>query len=552
MRALLCFALVAGGCVLKNDARYCDSTTFCNDPAFPNCDLVRHECESGGVPDGGGDDMSVASCTDSSTCPADMPVCTDGACGPCNGDGTTCSMFHASTPLCALSGGCVQCLANMDCFSLTATPYCGPANSCVECLTAANCSPQVCSATNMCRGCQTNAECPSGICDVPSGNCVAPSMIALVDNGGMTVAACNTARPTQNGQGPTTAYCDISGAGATKPYVLVTGHGAGFPYGPFTVGGPVVYVGPGYKAAMPAVITGAPAGIGMVTISDIASVTVDGFEIDGANAKDGIDCTSTKSAAPHNVLIVKNSYIHNTSGNAGIYPKGCDLVVDGSRVAAASIRDIDDTFSQFGTNTTLTNSQFDSATADGVDVNAGGTTGLTMDRCLVINNSAANGNGLQINGPNFSVTNTFFYSNSQAVSFVFTPAATSVFMFNTVAYNTLGISCGQTVIQASIYVHNGDGPIMNGTGPGTCKLLDVVTDAPSTPQPVFVDVTSPTTYDFRLATDTQAHLTANQACCIDKVGGPLDGGTSPVPNHDFFGTLRPLGAGYDIGAHEAR
>jgi len=25
-----------------------------------------------------------------------------------------------------------------------------------------------------------------------------------------------------------------------------------------------------------------------------------------------------------------------------------------------------------------------------------------------------------------------------------------------------------------------------------------------------------------------------------------------VPNHDFFGTMRPLGAGYDIGAHEAK
>jgi hypothetical protein len=550
MRALLCLAILAGGCVLKNDARYCDSITSCNDPAFPNCDLVRHECESGGVPDGGGDDMSVASCTDSSTCPADMPVCTDGACGPCNGDSTTCSMFHASTPLCAPSGGCVQCLANMDCFSLTTTPYCGPANSCVECLTAANCSPHVCSATNTCRACVTNSECPSGICGA-TGDCVDPSMIYLVDNAGMTVANCDTARPTRNGMSPQTAYCDISEAG-NRPYVLVTGHGASFPYGPFSVSAPITYVGPGYKAAMPAVVKGTTSATAMVTMSSITSVTIDGFEIDGGGLKDGIACTATQSAPPHNLLTVKNSYIHNTSGNAGIFPKGCDLVVDSSRVSTADIRDIDDTLGQFGTNTTLTNSQFDSATADGVDVNANGTSGLTMDRCLVINNSAANGNGLQINGPNFSVTNSIFYNNSQAVSFVSAPAPTSVFMFNTVAYNTLGISCGQTVIQASIYVHNGNGPLMNGTGPGTCKLIDVVTDAASTPQPVFVDVTSPTTYDFRLATDTQAHLTANQACCIDKVGGPLDGGTSPVPNHDFFGTMRPLGAGYDIGAHEAK
>ena len=548
MIRLALVALLLGGCVVKNDARYCDASRPCNDSAFPNCDFVKHECESGGMADGGdGADLSVLSCSDSSSCPADAPVCSDGVCGPCNGDNTACASFHGSTPVCAASGGCVECVANTDCGN-AATPYCGPANSCVECLTSSNCTPKICNATNMCVACQANSDCGSGICDTSSGTCVDPAQIYLVDNGGMTIAACEAARPTRNGQTPSTAYCDISegASGGTRAYALVTGHGATFPYSPFAPLVPRVYVGPGYKAAMPAVVAGATTATAIVTMSGVSSVTIDGFEINGGDAKDGITCNSTKSTAPHNVLIVKNSYIHNTNSNAGIYPVGCDLVVDSSRVATAAIRAVDDTSSQFTTSTTLTNSQFDSATADGVDINGI----LTMDRCRVINNSAANGNGLQLNTSNFTVTNSFFYNNDVGVSFLGN-GPTAIFKFNTVAFNRIGVGCAQNTIEASIYVHNMDGALVGGTAAGTCKTVGVVTDSAGTPQPVFVDTTSPTSYDFRLATDTQAHLTANQACCIDQVKGPLDGGTS-LPDHDFFGTMRPLGAGYDIGAHEAK
>jgi hypothetical protein len=549
MRPTLVLALLAAGCVTKNDARYCDAVTTCTDPAFPNCDEVKHECEAGGLPDGGSD-MAVTSCTDSSTCPASAPVCTAGTCGSCNGDSSTCMSFHAATPLCGPTGGCVECVANMDCFSKASTPFCGPANTCVECLTSTDCSPHVC-ASNACRACQANSECASGACDFSSGNCVDPSQIYLVDNGGKTVANCKTSRPTINGTSASTAFCDIADVFPGRPYVVVTGHGASFPYGPFTPPGPEIYVGPGATAAMPAVVTGTPTGNGIVTMSNISSVTIDGFEIDGGNAKDGIDCSSTKSTAPHNILIVKNSYIHNTSGSAGIYPAGCDLNVDNTRVSAASIRDIDDTGSgTIVTNTTLTNSQFDSATADGLDFNGI----LTMDRCLIINNSAANGNGLQLNNNTFTVTNSFFYNNNQAVEFNLNttlPTTNAIFMFNTVVYNMHGFACSKgNTIQASIYVHNGDGALVSGTGLGSCQTIDVVTDGVGT-QPVFVNTASSATYDFRLATDTPAHLSANQACCIDQVHGPLDGGSSPLPTHDFYGTMRPLGAGWDIGAHEA-
>lgn len=71
-----------------------------------------------------------------------------------------------------------------------------------------------------------------------------------------------------------------------------------------------------------------------------------------------------------------------------------------------------------------------------------------------------------------------------------------------------------------IYVHNGDGALVAGTAQNTCKtLVDVVTDSATAPQPIFVNTGSPSTFDFRLAVDTPAHLAANQACCIDQVKG---------------------------------
>jgi hypothetical protein len=83
----------------------------------------------------------------------------------------------------------------------------------------------------------------------------------------MTIAACDAARPTRNGQAPSTAYCDISEAASNRPYVLVTGHGATFRYGPFSPLTPITYVGPSYKAAMPAVVTGTTTAAGIVTMS---------------------------------------------------------------------------------------------------------------------------------------------------------------------------------------------------------------------------------------------------------------------------------------------
>jgi hypothetical protein len=559
-------AVVAlAGCPKSQNPRYCDSTTRCSTAPFLYCNFAKKECESTPQPifdmsipsldlaasmndmaGSGPPDMVKIACTSSMTCPASMPTCSNTVCGRCSAGSTDCSTYHSATPQCGPSGGCVECIANGDCFSKAQTPFCGPSNTCVQCLKASDCTPQVCGSDNKCRACQTNPECPSGVCNMATGNCVDASMVYYVDNGGMTIANCYASRANRNGT--TVPWCDISEAAQGSGfYTLVTGHGAAFPYSPFTVVGAENFIGPGYKAAMPAVVKANTTSGGVVTVTDATVATIDGFEIDGLNMQDGITCapSSPTEPMPHRLLNVRNSYIHNTSGNAGLYPKNCDLNVDNSRVSTSSIRVLDDTPSTFVTVIKLTNSQFDTSSSDGVYVNRGV---LTMDRCLVISNAA---NGIQLWNPTFTVTNSFFYGNGLAVDFsanAGTPQ--SVFMFNTVAYNNNGFSCNQTTIQASISIHNG-GALIGGTGASQCRTIDIVTDNAPT-LPVFVNTGSPSTYDFHLATDTPAHLAANQACCIDKVKGPLDGGTSPLPTHDFDGTTRPLGMGYDIGAHEAK
>ena len=110
-------------------------------------------------------------------------------------------------------------------------------------------------------------------------------------------------------------------------------------------------------------------------------------------------------------------------------------------------------------------------------------------------------------------------------------------MFNTVAYNTEAFAaCGAAVpLQASIIVGNNNGAVTSASG---CPILDIVTDPV---MPAFVDSVTAATYDFHLAVDTMPHITTNTNCCIDKIGSPLDGGTSPLPDHDYDGTMRPKG-----------
>ena len=88
-------------------------------------------------------------------------------------------------------------------------------------------------------------------------------------------------------------------------------------------------------------------------------------------------------------------------------------------------------------------------------------------------------------------------------------------------------------------------PVGGSQFKGPCTLTQVVAGTAEMAagvikaNPAFVS-----TSDFRLDTTPGAALTANQACCIDKI----DSGTT---DHDVDGTHRPIRAKWDIGAFEA-
>jgi hypothetical protein len=547
MRRLIAFALLCAGCPTQKDTRFCNTSADCSAP-YGACDTVKHECEigvSGG--DGGGPlDMSVVACNDSSTCPASTPVCSGGVCGPCNGNASACMSYHSATPVCGASGACVECSSNTDCTPKAATPFCGPTQSCVECLKSSDCTPHVCGSDNACRACQTNAECPSGICG-DSGNCVDPSQILLVDNGGMTVAACDTARPTRNGLSPADAYCDISEA-FFKPYILVTGHGAAFPYSPFQVSSSVTIVGTGSGYPTPAPASGAAVIAGSPTVNAVVflsagvgasyNLVLDGFEITSGNTKDGVDCNG--QAATHSSLTARHLYIHDMGD--GIAYNNCDITVTDTHITkGGSPRLLEETAA--GSNATILRSLFDNSNSDGVDITGGK---VVIDQCVFANNPS--GNGVQINqnaGQQFSVTNSFFYNNGYTPLEILPTGG--VLQFLTVVRNGHTLSCNANALQGSIVRDNNE---VDGGLQGNSGCIPVATTTWLDPAPAFRDISSPATYDFHLATDTPAHISANQACCIDKIAGTPDGGTA-LSDHDVDGTKRPKGAGYDVGAHEA-
>lgn len=139
-------------------------------------------------------------CLTSATCADPTPICDATAllCRACSSN-ADCS---GGTPECATtganSGDCVICTANANC--PPATPRCTTGNTCVQCLSAADCGGDtpICNA-GVCHACASDANCGgttpacevwgacgqcsatngtactggTGVCDYPSGTCVA-------------------------------------------------------------------------------------------------------------------------------------------------------------------------------------------------------------------------------------------------------------------------------------------------------------------------------------------------------------------------------------------
>lgn len=518
-------------------------------------------------------------CETSSTCPSDKPVCdeSEGKCRACvsgAADDAACAARASSAPYCGTSGTCVECLQSMQCG--TDKPVCGGAGACGACVSAADdavclardaakghceftagpnlgrcvaCTSSaqcasgspVCELTatdatrNVCRACAAHAECDSGVCIFDgsnAGQCAASAQVALVDNGGSTVATCKTTRPTRDGDSPATAYCDVAEAvseSVARPFARIAGSAQ--PYGAIALNDrALTLVGPGSSASPTArLFTLSQPAIGvMVSGTQVVTLVVDGLDLGGdasQKTSNGLYCSRSGGTASA-VVTVRNSSLHDSSA-AGIDASSCTLTVDASTVSNNTGAGIS---ASGGT-----------LTVDASIINGNGSTGVTVgsSASYTITNNIISGNGSG-GSPGVSIGDT---------------GSTGDVAFNTVTKNgglnsiEGGVVCPASgtnkLIQASIVVGNS---ASGGTQfAGKCQLQNVVTGTDSFAGATMLTPTFQSATNYHLV----AGDTMNTACCIDKLAAP---GT-PNANHDVDSTPRPKGTGstpYDIGAHEVQ
>lgn len=462
---------------------------------------------------GGCTTHSAVPCKSDGDCTRFSALCVSGYCAQVDmsvrpGDMTkldgpaTCSdasVCGVGKPICGADQMCHPCVAGDDakCLSRSpTTPKCDTGlGECVGCKVNGDCSQAtapICESDGSCRACRTDGECMSNICNL-DGSCADPNDVVYVDN------LNGTCTGSHNGAS-NDPYCDIQTAITNlgiKKYIRVAGSSSSYPHVSITSGS-FTLVGPssGTRATVTGDASNLP-GIGVTGMT--TNVTLDGLEVTlGFAGQAGIACSSV-AIGP--TLTLRRMYVHGVPG-AGLTADHCIVKLDRDQIGP---------------------------------LNAGG--------------------GIQLSSSQYSITNSFIVGNNLANSpgVSFGSSCTPVgdgFQFNTVAGNAItpsgagGITCSAsgTVISNSIVWGNSK---TGGTQlSGNCMVDHVDLDDTTTPggtgnvdlPPDFVNAGS---NDYHL----KSQSAANSACCVDKT-------TSATVLHDFDGTSRPLGARWDIGAHE--
>ena len=516
------FAMALVACTTSNSL-YCDEETPCADPELSFCDLEAHECieppagacvsdeacESAGNPICDVDSRQCRGCVDSDECAArnpDAPICAaDGACvAACEGFEDCDDPF---APICAEDGLCAACdldtRGDADCAARDAqAPYCLEEGECAACRDDSHCTADapVCDADeHVCRPCEEGAECQSGVCDVEAGECIAESQVVYVEDGG-NGSSCTKAAPCG------TIQDGVDAADSGRPFILVTA-------GSYTES--VTVDDRAFTMLADGVeLSSDSAGDPVLRVLDGSDITIEGLRLHGATDDGGHGLRCDPGGSP--AITLRRVRIDDNS-RRGITSEACDLRLF---------------------DTTVTGNQ-----GAGISAENGS---LSVERSSITDNE---GGGINIDSADFVLRNNFIVDNAGGtvggVAISGDPpggASAAAFEFNTVVGNDAslqasGLFClvseSLTFSNNIIYGNEGDQVDGENCGFAFSNIQDGPTDDGNIDaDPLFVD---PDEGDYRLQSGSP---------CIDAADPDADIET------DFFGTERPQGDGFDIGAHE--
>ncbi|MEO6954055.1 MAG: hypothetical protein ABI321_19790 [Polyangia bacterium] len=439
------------------------------------------------------DDLSVG---DLATAPPDMV-------GFCGND--TALACPDTAPICAATQYCracavgdeVQCSARAitapRCDTGTgACAACRPANEATDCPTA---ELSVCGSDGSCRkACTKHTDCDSGICDpgiiTPSrSSCARPDEVVYVK-------AQSTCPPTADGT-KANPLCTMNDVLAKLPkggYVGLLPSPAGSLAQPkASYQAPYVIVGTG-------TLTGASFQAGMITfyppamsIDSGGNVYLSGVSFE-SSVSNGIVCSGGAKLTLSHVTLEK-------SGGGAVIGGDCEVAMDGVYVRGGA-----GGISQSAGTLSVTNSFVTDTTGQGLNIGPGVTVGQLAHLTIIANKPFVTTAGGIACGAAANIYNSIVRSNQQV---------------------------GGSSISGACSFHYSDLDEAVATNDHNMTLAPRFIGPSGIPQ-------IPFNYSLKKGD------AANVACCFDL------GATLSSIKADYSGNVRPLGAGYDIGADEVQ